>query len=754
MYALSRRESSSNLSLSDFDPKNIHPQKVHSQGTRGYIGYFQFGEAALYDAGYFTVPFKKGTTAFEKAIYNNDWVGTWTGKNGVNSKADFLNGRKHQLDAINFFIQRHCKKLRDDNLNEFYGKIVRGVELTESGCVAGSHLVGAKYVRQFALGQGDKTDGNGTHISEYIKLFAHYDLESCCNRKIYIQVKKDKQPVSGKQVTVETDYDGKEFHVGKITNNYQTDEQGKIPVIVRHPDAKIKITVDGKSTSIVQEADKKQSYVIDLTDGFSVKAPLAQPSTPQPKPKPNQTPQDARNEQNQAQQPATSAPKDINFNIIMVEGDTKQPISNVRFYLTYKGHAKDKRTDASGLVKGLTATTGQDIEVSMQGDKSLQSIAHIKVTDSIENKNVQVNLPVHAFTIKVVNHKAQPVKNTNFIIKYRGRTITKKTDGNGNISTKMLIGFVYKFCLANGQELVTQRCLKGLNIMQVSINEVAYNISQGKPAQNKPAQETSTLDKVFSIVKDNLPSIPLSPPKPAPIPKPSQPTNSTQFQNPAQTAKPPAPKPAAVAKPRAVKQNDTHTQNNGNPLTVVTNKNTSSDKNLEGITIVFNIDASRKAEVSQKTIENLKRLAKLAGRSKLVITSARRSPEEQARAMYSNIKNGKIIKYAKPGADVTQIALNGIRNGLPKEQVINNMVTRINFYDKQGVRVSRHCVSSSTYSTRNIVDLGNGSNGFSGAAARTFHNCCKQAVREGWITRVISPLDDKAEPAFHIEIAQ
>ena len=108
LYALSRRESSSNLSLSDFDPKNIHPQKVHSQGTRGYIGYFQFGEAALYDAGYFTVPFKKGTTAFEKAIYNNDWVGTWTGKNGVNSKADFLNGRKHQLDAINFFIQRHC----------------------------------------------------------------------------------------------------------------------------------------------------------------------------------------------------------------------------------------------------------------------------------------------------------------------------------------------------------------------------------------------------------------------------------------------------------------------------------------------------------------------------------------------------------------------------------------------------------------------------------------------------------------------
>lgn len=36
LYALSRRESSSNLNESDFHPENIKPQQVKSQGTRGY----------------------------------------------------------------------------------------------------------------------------------------------------------------------------------------------------------------------------------------------------------------------------------------------------------------------------------------------------------------------------------------------------------------------------------------------------------------------------------------------------------------------------------------------------------------------------------------------------------------------------------------------------------------------------------------------------------------------------------------------
>jgi hypothetical protein len=48
----------------------------------GYIGLYQFGEAALQDLGYY-----KGDSTPNK----NDWIGEWTGKNGIYSKDDFLN---------------------------------------------------------------------------------------------------------------------------------------------------------------------------------------------------------------------------------------------------------------------------------------------------------------------------------------------------------------------------------------------------------------------------------------------------------------------------------------------------------------------------------------------------------------------------------------------------------------------------------------------------------------------------------------
>ncbi len=45
---------------------------------------------------------------------------------------------------------------------------------------------------------------------------------------------------------------------------------------------------------------------------------------------------------------------------------------------------------------------------------------------------------------------------------------------------------------------------------------------------------------------------------------------------------------------------------------------------------------------------------------KIYITSTLRTPEEQARAMYNNIANGRVIRYAAPGAEVTRICQNGI----------------------------------------------------------------------------------------------
>ena len=55
-----------------------------------YLGKYQMGEKALIDAGYYTADGTK----------KNDWSGTWTGKDGVNSWQDFINSPQAQENAI------------------------------------------------------------------------------------------------------------------------------------------------------------------------------------------------------------------------------------------------------------------------------------------------------------------------------------------------------------------------------------------------------------------------------------------------------------------------------------------------------------------------------------------------------------------------------------------------------------------------------------------------------------------------------
>ncbi len=54
-----------------------------AENELGFIGLYQMGEAALVDAGYYHAKsLKPGQKLGEQ--YNNDWTGTWTGKNGIN----------------------------------------------------------------------------------------------------------------------------------------------------------------------------------------------------------------------------------------------------------------------------------------------------------------------------------------------------------------------------------------------------------------------------------------------------------------------------------------------------------------------------------------------------------------------------------------------------------------------------------------------------------------------------------------------
>lgn len=67
-----------------------------TENNIGYLGKYQMGEKALEDAGYY----KKDGTG------KNDWKGEWTGRDGVNSKSDFLSNPQAQENAIRAYHEK------------------------------------------------------------------------------------------------------------------------------------------------------------------------------------------------------------------------------------------------------------------------------------------------------------------------------------------------------------------------------------------------------------------------------------------------------------------------------------------------------------------------------------------------------------------------------------------------------------------------------------------------------------------------
>lgn len=138
----------------------------------GYLGAYQFGEAALIDLGYYTAD---GTTA-------NDWnPASFTGKDGIRSAADFLNAPTVQDMAAEAWFSLLWSRIRFFDLEFYAGQVINGVKLTKTGMIAAVHLKGIGTeahpgLRQFILsgGQVDGQDALNTSLSEYLKLFAGY----------------------------------------------------------------------------------------------------------------------------------------------------------------------------------------------------------------------------------------------------------------------------------------------------------------------------------------------------------------------------------------------------------------------------------------------------------------------------------------------------------------------------------------------------------------------------------------------------
>lgn len=465
---------------------------------------------------------------------------------------DFLTKPELQLIAVSDWINYLCKRMQILNFNQYYGKIINGVEVTESGAIASAHLMGEGGLATF-LGspvfkkKSAVSDGNGTHISSYLSMFGGFDLESCCKRKIYITLKDSAGlELKNKEVTIVSKNNGK-FISGETRVKVKSDENGNLPVIVRNPNTEIKIVADGKeSNSIIQKANEKQKATLSDFKVTSHSATLETDSTPQPRPQVNKTPQEVRNEQVQSstsqEVEETPVSKDVKFNIEIVEGDSGKAISNMNFFLTYKGNIKKHTADSRGIKQGITAGEGQDIEVSVEGDGKKQVIHHFQVSTALKNKTVKVKLPVHSFNISVTQD-GQLVPNTLFSLFYRGREIPKRTNNQGVMNVRMLTGFVYGFGIKS-KSLVLSRVEKSKPIQPFKVNDstiIASKLYEVADAKRKQAEDLKKQQQQKEVQE--------------------------------QKAKEEAEKAKTEADEKhQTKQNNTYTENGGKPLTTVSDQ--------------------------------------------------------------------------------------------------------------------------------------------------------------------------------------
>ena len=139
----------------------------------GYAGKYQMGESALVDCGYYKKP---------NGIYNNDWKGVFTGKDGINSIQDFLNNSAVQEKAQMIFKKRQWQYLKAVGADKYIGKTINGITITASGLLAGVYLKGAGSVADYLKSNGKNIgkDAFGTSVETYIKRFAGYDVSAIC----------------------------------------------------------------------------------------------------------------------------------------------------------------------------------------------------------------------------------------------------------------------------------------------------------------------------------------------------------------------------------------------------------------------------------------------------------------------------------------------------------------------------------------------------------------------------------------------
>lgn len=149
------------------------------ENALGFLGKYQFGETLLIELGYYQVdnPYNGGGNGVDK----NYWRGTWTGKNGINSKEDFLQNENVQDTEIKEAFRLNSNRIsqilqeKGRSIEEFIGQERQGVRITKSGILAAANLRGETGVANLLLNNEVSNDENGTSILDYLREFADYD---------------------------------------------------------------------------------------------------------------------------------------------------------------------------------------------------------------------------------------------------------------------------------------------------------------------------------------------------------------------------------------------------------------------------------------------------------------------------------------------------------------------------------------------------------------------------------------------------
>ena len=146
-------------------------QNYRIENRFGFIGKYQFGEAALFDLGYYAVD------GSDRGLFRNDWVGNWSGKNDIYSKEDYLNNGPVQEIIVREWHELLWQRIDRQELDKYDGQILNSVQITISGMLAASHLLGtgglSRYLESGAV--FSPQDGNGTTANQYMIFFEGYE---------------------------------------------------------------------------------------------------------------------------------------------------------------------------------------------------------------------------------------------------------------------------------------------------------------------------------------------------------------------------------------------------------------------------------------------------------------------------------------------------------------------------------------------------------------------------------------------------